>query len=141
MPAEGGKAIQVTRHGGFGGVESVDGKYFYYSVTGAGGGIWRVPVDGGDETLVLTANFRFWGNWTLGHQGIYFLNFTSEGTQRKILLKLFHFDTRQTTQIAALEQPVRTDLVKLSLSPDARWLVYDQLDRSESDLMLMDNFR
>ena len=62
-------------------------------------------------------------------------------TEPKMLLKLFRFDTRQTTQVAALEQPVRTEFVQLSLSPDGRWLAYPQLDRSESDLMLIDNFR
>jgi len=141
MPAEGGKATQLTQHGGHTGVESMDGKYFYYVVTASGGGIWKVPVDGGDETLVLPVNLRWWTNWALGDEGIYFLDFTGEGNPRKMLLKLFRFDTRQTTQIAALEQPVRHALVQLSLSPDARWLVYDQLDRSESDLMLIDNFR
>jgi serine/threonine protein kinase len=141
MPAEGGKATQVTRHGGFTGFESMDGKYFYYVLTPVGGSIWKVPLDGGDETLVLPANLRWWTIWALGDQGIYFLDFAGEGTERKMLLKLYRFDTRQTTQIAALEQPVRTDRVRLSLSPDALWLVYSQLDRSESDLMLIDNFR
>jgi Tol biopolymer transport system component/DNA-binding winged helix-turn-helix (wHTH) protein len=49
MPVDGGTAIQITKQGGFGGFESPDGKYFYYSKSERGSGVWRIPVAGGPE--------------------------------------------------------------------------------------------
>src|SRR5438552_88388 len=53
VPSEGGPALQVTRQGGFEGFESADGRFFYYAKGRAMPGIWRAPVAGGDESLVL----------------------------------------------------------------------------------------
>ena len=54
MPAGGGPAVQLTRRGGvdFYFQESWDARHVYYSNAG-GGEIWRVPVEGGEETPVL----------------------------------------------------------------------------------------
>ena len=53
MPSAGGQAVQVTKQGGFEGFESPDGKYFDYAKGRDVPGIWRTPVDGGVETLVV----------------------------------------------------------------------------------------
>jgi Tol biopolymer transport system component len=50
IPAEGGQAVQMTKHGGFTSFESADGKFLYYSKGAIG--VWRVPVDSGEETLI-----------------------------------------------------------------------------------------
>src|SRR5689334_1103692 len=51
-PAQGGAAIQVTHHGGVEAFESLDGMFVYYAKRESDG-IWRVPVQGGEETQVL----------------------------------------------------------------------------------------
>lgn len=48
------------------------------------------------------------------------------------------FATSQTKQIAALERSVFSGL---SVSSDGRRILWSQVDRSESDIMLMENFR
>src|SRR5207302_7175840 len=62
MPAGAGAGVQVTRNGGLLGQESPDGRYLYFMKplggAGPGGfegslGLWRTPVEGGDETQVL----------------------------------------------------------------------------------------
>jgi len=53
VPAEEAKAVQVTRKGGFAAFESIDGRYLYYAKSRDASGIWRVPVDGGEEIQVL----------------------------------------------------------------------------------------
>ncbi len=73
-PVDGGSAVQVTKkgYGGFdvGGdaVEATDGKTAYYL---KGGGVWRVPVQGGEETRVLESVFT--NNFAVVDQGIYFI--------------------------------------------------------------------
>jgi len=60
MPADSGPAVQVTRGGGFSAQESWDARHLYYSklprdraFSVVGGGVWRVPVEGGEETPVV----------------------------------------------------------------------------------------
>ena len=138
IPAEGGHAIQLTKDGGGPAIESVDGKYFYYHMAGAQE-LWRAPVDGGEETLVTRETPNFMNYWALGNHGLYFVE--PREAEHKTILKLFHFETGQSSQIAALDQPFPQSIMRLSLPSDGRWLLYDQLDRSESDIMLIENFR
>jgi len=139
MPVEGGNTLQVTKGGGFAGIESKDGRRFYYVVTeiGTGGTLWSVPPEGGEETPVMPGT-RTWGDWSPGKEGIYFLDLESK---RKAFLRLFRFAAHRSEQVAVWEQPGSYSLPRLSLSPDERWLLFDHLDRSESDLMLVENFR
>jgi Tol biopolymer transport system component len=131
VPAEGGNAIQLTKHGGGPGIESVDGKYFYYHMAGALE-LWKVPVQGGDETLVMSEGPNFMNFWALGTQGLYFVG----EAENQSILKLFRFETGQSRQLAVLAGSPR----RLSIPTDGRWLLYD-LNRNESDIMLIENFR
>ena len=65
MPAGGGAGVQVTRNGGLLGQESPDGRYLYFMkpLPGAPGygeavGLWRTPVEGGEETQVLATVYK-----------------------------------------------------------------------------------
>src|SRR5262249_10208988 len=77
-PAAGGQAVQVTRHGGFSPFESPDGRYVYYTKnvdanTPLAQGIWRTPVDGSEEELVLPSfDALYFGDWAVVGNGIYF---------------------------------------------------------------------
>ena len=136
MPPEGGSAVQVTKQGGFQGRESVDGKFVYYMKDRSTPGIWRVPVEGGEEVLILShhkAGLR--RAWTVVETGIYFA--TAEDPA-KPLIEFYSFATRQVMQVATLTRPFRS---VLSVSPDGRWLLYTQVDQSDSDIMLLGNFR
>ncbi len=73
VPAEGGDAAQVTKRGGVAAFESPDGKFVYY--TALKPGIWRVSVEGGEETPVLDQpRLGYWGYWAVADSGIYFVN-------------------------------------------------------------------
>ena len=52
-------------------MESVDGRYFYYHKL-ADNALWKVPADGGAETLVTNERINHLDRWTLGDQGVYF---------------------------------------------------------------------
>jgi Tol biopolymer transport system component len=66
-------AIQVTRSGGFNGIESPDGKYLYFNKDRENGALWRLDVasGAGSEQPVLES-LEWWGWWALGPNGIYF---------------------------------------------------------------------
>jgi hypothetical protein len=132
VPAAGGKAVQLTKQRGGPGIESTDGRYFYYHII-AVPELWSVPVEGGEEALVTREDVNFMNYWALGVKGLYF----GGEADNQPILKLFHFETGRSSQVAKLARSPR----RLSLTSDGRWLLYDQVDRSESDIMLIENFR
>ena len=75
MPAEGGPAVQVTKKGGVGAVESPGGKFVYYAEYSSSPRLRKVPVEGGEESLVhqdLKVHNR--RNWAVADDGIYFID-------------------------------------------------------------------
>ena len=139
MPAAGGEAQPVTKGGGSTAYES--GQFLFYTKARNVAGIWRVPVEGGEETLVLdTHKAGYWSAWTVVEQGIYFL--TAEKMDRPAI-EFFSFTTGRVIEVAALAKPFRvaTNPEGLSVSPDGRWILYTQEDQRDVDLMLVENFR
>ena len=136
MPAEGGQAVQVTKQGGFAAFESLDGKTLYYAKGRDVPGLWKVPVAGGEETLVLEQlAVGLWGYWGLTAEGIYFYDASTKA------IEFFSFATHKVTQIAKpAKDPVRFN-TGLAVSPDGRWILYAQVDQSNSNIMLVENFR
>jgi Tol biopolymer transport system component len=137
VPAEGGKAVQVTKQGGFFALESPDGQFVYYAKRlGTNPALWRVPVDGGEEVpvhdLVKPAD---WAQWAVVDEGVYFVNATEPSSPA---IEFFDFATSQVRSIATLEKPT---VFGLAVSPDGRWILYTQIDRRDSDIMLVENFR
>jgi Tol biopolymer transport system component len=133
MPVQGGNPVQVTKGGGYAAFESLDGKWVYY-VKGATAedGIWRTPVRGGEESLVLDVGL-YWGKWGLAKDGIYYF----KGINPLNEIEFYSFATGKVTTLARL--PKR--LQYLAVSPDQRWLVYNQFESFEGDIMLVENFR
>ena len=138
VPAAGGRAVQVTKHGGFAGFESADGSFVYYSKGLSVAGLWKVPVNGGEKTAVLDfPNDHLWGYWALANTGIYFVD-SEVGTQPA--LKFFSFAANRTLHVVALDRaPVPHD-AGIAISPDGMWLLYTQEDSRGSDIILADNF-
>lgn len=136
MPAEGGTATQLTKDGGFEGFESPDGQFFYYAKGRGVPGIWRIPVAGGEEAPVLdTHQAGLQRSWRVVPEGIYF---TTPFIGGRRWIEFFHFATSKVTQIAAIDKAFGNGL---SVSPDGRWLIYAQIDRTGRDIMLMENFQ
>jgi len=137
-PEEGGQAIQVTKRGGFAAFESADGRVLYYAKFDSPG-LWRVPVGGGEESLVCDRlRPGYWGAWAVADKGIYFINPEAEP---RAAIEFFSFATGQTTRIALLEKEPAKFTPNLTLSPDGRSILYTQLDQSGNDIMLVENFR
>jgi hypothetical protein len=132
--------VQLTRGGGAEASESPDGRILYYTkVPEIGPGLWSVPVDGGDEVRVLES-VRF-GYWAVARSGIYFIDFDVPGDAPR-QVRFFNFESRQVRQVGTVENTVAwSNTPGFAISPDGRWLLYSSLERSDADLMLVDNFR
>lgn len=135
MPVQGGAPIKLTKHGGMSGVESPDGRYLYYSKYELGG-VWRSPLEGGEETQVLEeVRGASWPNWALTSDGIYFLRFDKSP---RVTIQFFDFATRKTTALWTLDKEPGWGL---SLSHDGKSILYVQGEFAESNIMLVKNFR
>jgi hypothetical protein len=139
VPAEGGEAKQVTKKGGFAAFESTDARYVYYAKGQNVPGIWRVPVDGGEEIPVLDQpNAGWWGYWALVDGGIYFANMEEWSHP---VIEFFSFANGRRKQIAAMEKEGSIWTPGLAISPDQSSMVYTQVDQDVSDITLVENFR
>ena len=135
MPAPGGSPTRITKNGGISPVESPDGRFLYYSKYEQGG-VWRIPLQGGQETEVLKdVEGGGWPNWGVGADGIYFLRF---GKFPLVTIDFFEFATGKIMPIWTLEKEPGWGL---SLSHDGKSIVYVQSEFSESNIMLVKNFR
>jgi Tol biopolymer transport system component/DNA-binding winged helix-turn-helix (wHTH) protein len=132
----GGSPVQLTRNGGIAPEESPDGRYLYYAKYEQGG-IWRMPLQGGAETEVMSdvGGGGSWPEWALRSNGIYFLK---EDEYPKVSIDLFEFAADKTIRIWKLEKEPGWGL---SMSRDGKSIVYIQNEFSESNLMLVRNFK
>jgi Tol biopolymer transport system component len=130
MSADGSNPRQITRHGGYLAFESHDGGWLFYSRADGDSPLYRVPVDGGEETQVLPRVNEF--GFCVTRKGLLFS--TGEGSGGIEFLDL------ETGKISPFFQPERQMTVGLNLSTDQRHLLFPQRESSGSDLMLVENF-
>jgi Tol biopolymer transport system component len=132
VPANGGAVVQVTHGGGSGAMESPDGKMLYYVKREGNGGLWKMPVGGGEEKQVVPDVYRV--NYDVTDKGIYFTPHI--GKDYSSTVEFLSFATGTTRQL------VKTKPLDLGLgvSPDGRTLLYSQVDQTGSNIMLVENF-
>ena len=131
--------ITKQGEGGHLSAESFDGKFLYYQKKSLLPGIWRVPVAGGDETLILDHHRAgYWRHWAVVEQGIYFA--TVERPEQP-LIEFFSFATGLVTHVTTLQKGLDPVNSGLAVSRDGRWMVWSQIDHVSNDIMLMENFR
>jgi Tol biopolymer transport system component/predicted Ser/Thr protein kinase len=130
VPASGGAPQQWTRHGAMAPVESEDQKLLYYVNRG---GIWSVPVEGGDEREVFKLDAPS-AALEPGRSGIYFAS--ALAFQKPGDLMYFRLPGGPMTKIPDVQTQHG-----LSLSPDQHYLLYTKMTSTGSDLMVVENFR
>jgi len=145
IAVEGGNPIHITKGGGVFGQEDVDGKYLYYSkVKGMVSSVWKVPVGGGEETQVLP-EVSAGRNFAVTPRGIYFVarrgnpgGVTANKGPGGAAFQFLNFVTGSTSTVFTANKPLSFGL---SVSPKEDSLLFTQIDRTDSDLWLVDNFR
>ena len=96
VSAGGGEAVPVTRNGGGTAFESSDGKSLYYTKGDYSGGLWKMPVNGGDESQVLPSVHQ--RAFSVVTDGIYFI--PEPGGDRKSSIQFLSFATAQVKVVA-----------------------------------------
>jgi Tol biopolymer transport system component len=137
---EGGEPIRVTSKGGFEPRESTDGQYLFYLDRHPGGApiqgrLMRVPVDGGHEEPVLERVRPFL--WAVTDTRIVFV--TREAAFDAI--DAYRFSDRHITRAGRLAFRIPGIYTHMTVSRDGRWMLATKMERFDSDLMRLDNFR
>ena len=136
-PAEGGNAtllvgvIETTTT-----IESVDGKLLYFPWKVADGNMMSLELDRAGATPQQVPRMPKISNqaqWAIVSDGIYF---SPQDRPRSICF--YDFATRQTQEIFKVDKDLDGDL---SISPDRRYMLYSQIDESNADIMLVNDFR
>jgi Tol biopolymer transport system component len=136
MSPDGTEPVQVTQRGAFQPFESPDGRFLYFA-RAPGNSVWRVPVEGGEETAVRVAPNT--AVWAVGEDGLYFVEYReATAVPSKWFLRVLR--TGATEPIDVMEVPPPFGATSLDIAPDGRWFAYAQSDRVESDLMLLEDF-
>ncbi|MFB3776740.1 MAG: protein kinase [Bryobacteraceae bacterium] len=130
VPSGGGQAVQVTRSGGGMALESPDGRYVYYIKEPGPPGLFRMPVEGGEEKQVLPGNI-VWRNFGVTAKGIYYV---PDG-------KTIQFLDTATGKVTALATVDRLGDGGICPSPDDAYVVFGQSEGRTVDLMLVEGFR
>jgi len=131
IPAAGGAARPLARAGAFAPKESPDGRFVFFPRDKA---IRRVPVAGGDEEKVVQAEQAIFNGWDVYDRGLCYFDARPDGTR---VLRVYEFASGRARDLAEIAK----DNGGLAVSPDGRWVVYDQQDAYGSDLVLVENFR
>jgi Tol biopolymer transport system component len=138
--AEGGAPVQVTKQGGFLPIESPDARFVYYD-KGNVAGVWRVPIDGGEEILILDQlKPGMSGNWAVVDDGIYFIRFDHVNTDEEGAILFYDLATGRVKEIVKLG---KHHIISggLSVSSDRRSFFYTVWEHPGGDIMLVENFR
>ena len=135
MPASGGGPAQRVASGYGISMESPDGSLFYFA-RGASASLWRVPVEGGEESQVLESLFL--GIYEVVEEGVYFV--PPSTPEDGFSVQFLRFATGAVERVISLErQPPMGHF--MSVSPDGRSILYSQVEDYQSDIMLVENFR
>jgi hypothetical protein len=127
--------MQVTKNGGDAAFESPDGKWVYYSrFWYADKGICRIPVEGGEEQKIIDkAVYR--DSWVLKENGIYYFI----ETPTKYDLFFYEFKSGKTIKINDFDKKTTSAYFDISQKED--WMLFSQSEETESNIMLIENFR
>ncbi|HEY2471260.1 MAG TPA: winged helix-turn-helix domain-containing protein [Terracidiphilus sp.] len=134
-----GKETQMTHSGGLASLESFDGKTLYYSKL-SGGGVWAMPVIGGDAQHVTDAlHFGYWGEFAVTENGLYLVNSDADPGPA---LMYYSFRTRQLKRILNLNGPQKAVpwSANLGVSRDGR-TVFVVLGTFRRSLVMAENIQ
>ncbi|MBV9268434.1 MAG: PD40 domain-containing protein [Acidobacteriaceae bacterium] len=144
QPVLGGRVTQVTHQGGYMSSESLDGKWLYFSKHGIEA-IYRqqlIESDSqahSDAELVIGSPYHVQSaGWALTRKEIIFIDRATR--DHPAVIRAFNPETKAMRSILFLNElfPDHPD-IGLAVSPDEKWILYSQLDRSGSNIMVAES--
>ena len=132
-PFPSGTPVQVTRDWGKDAFESPDGRFVYYAKED-GPGIWRQPVGGGREQLVVDHGQPAF--WDMYNHGLCLLNNESHPPRVECL----DFTSHALSTMFTLPDDHRIWRTgpSFAVSPDGQWVLYSHV-RADNSIMSVDN--
>lgn len=135
--ADGSSPLQLTHRFGSGSpAQSVDGKWVYYRNRRS---IWRVPAEGGkEEEVILPEHETMWAPLRAAKDGLYYEEF-DRGSRGTVLITFHDFASGKDRPVLRIKngdfnQP-------FAISPDGKYVLYTKTDRSQTNLVMIENFR
>jgi len=118
-------------------VETLDGRYIYFRRSRT---FWRVPAAGGDEEETIVPDHDLLWSTTLQmtRKGIYYLEFSR--SSREMVVSFFDFGEKKSSEVFRLKGMDRQNAT-YSVSPDGRSVLYPRVDQSQTNLVVVENFR
>jgi hypothetical protein len=107
---------------------------FYIRGQGSAVSLWKVPSGGGEETHVADSVYRF--NFSVVEGGVYYM--TAPRPLAKSVIRFIDLARHTTKDVFTLDKPPE---LGLAVSRDGRHLLFAQIDRTVSDIMLAENFK
>jgi len=120
-------------------VESADGKYLYFR---SHRGIRRIPTAGGDDEQAFVPDHDlWWGPATMQptRKGVYYTEF--ERSSNSLVVSFYDFATKKNAIVFRLRNTDWRSNGSYSVSPDGKSILYARVDPSQTNLMLVDNFK
>lgn len=130
----GGEAKQITKQGGFESFASPDGKVIFYSKGRGITGLWRVSVEGDEESPVPElSEAGYWRYWTVTQKGVYFV---AQNPNPPYPIMFYDFSTGQAKEIVSVEKTPLWVFPGLSVFADGKTILYAQRDQNAGNIML-----
>jgi Tol biopolymer transport system component len=136
MTAEGSNPQRVTKNGGYAPLSSPDGSsIFYIRGQGSAVSLWReCRVAEAKKPNVTDSVYRF--NFSAVEDGVYHM--TAPRPLAKSAIRFIDLARHTTKDVATLDKPPE---LGLTVSRDGRHLLFAQIDRTVSDIMVAENFQ
>jgi dipeptidyl aminopeptidase/acylaminoacyl peptidase len=127
----------IKRRGTAQAIESADGKSVYFRWRRT---IWRVPVGGGEEEEAIVPDHdMLWTTIQPVKNGVYYLEW--DRNRRSTIVTFFDSAAKKNTVVFRMKDGDLAGNSSYSVSPDGKYILYPRVDQSETNLMLVENYK
>lgn len=117
-------------------VETFDGKFVIFRMNRS---IWRVPVSGGEpEEFIEPDQELYWTTLQPVKNGVYYLVW--DRGERGMGVAFYDYALKKNT-VLTRNGGFDRNASTFSISPDGKYILYPKTDRSQTNLVIVDNFK